>query len=400
MLFNHRTGIKILAAAMTFTAIIATERTHAENSDTDVPVFITLGQSNADGSAMFDATIDSAMLEWYSSEANTGLIKIWYKSTKVENQESNALGEASRWAVDGPVEDAESGWMNLWYRNENTLGRTAMNIIHGYGSYSTGSSTDCAQGRRGMEGMFGKEFASAMPETQLYILKLGVSGSFISSWANPADDTNWTYFYENIFKPAISDLLAAGKRPRLAGVWWMQGCADHDASAEYYGECLERLISRINNKLGFNNARVYIGHIIKPGESDKTPTGSPQFGQGVRDAQDHVADAYGQVEIVDTRNFEMQYESAFKGYLHFSHAGVNAIGADLASRVLAEGPENWTAFSTPGKWKQTGTTAVFIPDFGNPDITYTENGDSVTAIIRYPGFNDVKTFVTDDTKNM
>ena len=76
-------------------------------TDADVAVFITLGQSNADGSAMFDAELDAELEQWYTSAANTGKMKIWYRSTCVQNQTSNALGEAARWAVDGTVTDAQ-----------------------------------------------------------------------------------------------------------------------------------------------------------------------------------------------------------------------------------------------------------------------------------------------------
>ena len=211
----------------TWGSISATETTQ------EVPIFITIGQSNADGSAMFDTTEDNRLNTWYSSDDNNGKLKIWYRSCQIQNQSSNALGEAARWVIDGSTTDVQPGWLDLWYRNENTLGRTAMNMIHNYGTYSTGNGTDCAQGRRGMEGEFGMKFAQAFPESELYIIKLGASGSFISSWANPSDNTNWTYFYENMFKPAITDLLARGKKPRLAGIWWMQGCADSGQSREY-----------------------------------------------------------------------------------------------------------------------------------------------------------------------
>ncbi len=381
-----------ITSTLSALAILSGVSASAEVTQADVPVFITIGQSNADGSAMYDATIDAAMKQWYTSDANTGKMKIWYRSTQVQNQSANALGEAARWAIDGTTTDAQPGWMQLWYRNENAQNRTAMNMIHGYGTYSTGTGTDCAQGRRGMEGNFGKEFLTAMPESELYVLKLGVSGSFISSWANPLDDTNWKYFYEKIYKPAITDLLAQGKRPRLAGVWWMQGCADRNCTSSFYKEHLLRLISRIHNDLGFADGKIYIGHIIKPGESEQAPGGSVQFGQGVRDAQDEVAAAFNSVEIVDTRNFPLQYESSFSGYLHFSHEGVNAIGKELASRVVKDGTDNWAPFSTPGKWSQSGTTAKFVPDFGNPEIEYTTDGKTVTATIKYAGFNDVKTY--------
>ena len=71
----------------------------------DVAVMIVIGQSNADGSAMFDPELDSEMKAWYESPANPRKMKIWYRSSKVENQASNALGEAARWVVDGDTAD-------------------------------------------------------------------------------------------------------------------------------------------------------------------------------------------------------------------------------------------------------------------------------------------------------
>lgn len=358
----------------------------------DVPVLITIGQSNADGSAFFNADEDARLNEWYSSGNNPGKLKIWYRSSQVQNQASNALNEAARWVIDGAVEDVAQGWLDLWYRNENMSGRTAMNMIHSFGTYSTGSDTNCAQGRRGMEGQFGMRFSDAYPDKELYILKLGASGSFISSWANPLDNTNWIYFYENIFKPAIADLLSKGKRPVLAGIWWMQGCADSAQTQEYYGLWLKTLIDKCRKELGFESGKFYIGHILQPGESVEYPKGSAGFGQGVRDAQDAVAASVADVEIIDTRDVTMQYESAFGGYIHFDHAGQNKIGDKLAAKVIADGAENWEKFTTPGNWVRCGDTAVFVPSVGNPEIEYSTEGDVVTATLMYPGWSEKKEY--------
>lgn len=306
----------------------------------EVAVVITIGQSNADGSAFFSPELDSIARLWYDSRANRHNLRIWYRSTRVVNRESNALGEHARHVVDGEIQDAPPGWMELWYRNENNLGRTAMNMIHGYGTYSTGADVNCAQGRRGMEPQFGIEFATALPETELYIIKLGVSGSFISSWANPADDTNWRYFIDNIYRPAIADLIRQGKQPRLAGIWWMQGCADHGKPVGYYEESLLRLVSRLDSELGFRNPPIYIGTIPAPGESTAHPDGSVGYCPNVRSAQQAVASATPFVTLIDTSPFEMQYEPAFNGTIHFSHAGVNAIATTLAHHIIANRP-NW-----------------------------------------------------------
>mgnify|MGYP000209468293 CR=1 FL=1 len=344
----------------------------------EVPLFITIGQSNADGSAFADAQEDERLQEWYTSSANSGKMKMWYRSTQVENQEPDSLGVSARWVVDGSVTDVEPGWLNLWYRNENTAGRTAMNMIHTYGTYSECAGSACAQGRRGMEGEFGMKFQTAFPDSELYMLKLGASGSSIATWADSADSHNWNYFYNHVFKPAVEDLISKGKRPRLAGIWWMQGCADMKKSKEYYEGCLKELVRRCRVELGFADARIYVGHIVKPGESKLYPEGSKQYGQSVRDAQDAVAETIPGVEIIAAGDFEMQYEEPFRGYVHFNHRGMNAIGDVLAAKVIAD-KEGWASYSTPGYWNGN----VFVPMVGAPNITYSEKNGVLTATLDY-----------------
>lgn len=347
----------------------------------EVPVFITIGQSNADGSAYFDPEEDALMLEWYTSDANTGNMKIWYRSSEVLNT-VNSLGEAARHVVDGKVADVEPGWLGLWYRNENTSGRTAMNMIHGYGTYSTGTGTDCSQGRRGMEGEFGKRWATEYPDKELYVLKLGASGSFVSSWADSRDDNNWDYFYRNIYTPAVLDLLNRGKQPKLAGVWWMQGCADRDRSVKYYRAHLDTLLHRVRHDLGFDDAMVYVGHIVAPGENPDYPGCSVQYGKGVRAAQDAFAgDNPGNVSVIDTDTFPFQDD-----WLHFDHKGQNMIGDALADRVINAGEDKWATFSVPGEWTVKEGEPVFVPALGNPGVKYEHDRDRVTAILDYNGY--------------
>lgn len=309
----------------------------AESADTtvEVDVLVIIGQSNADGSAFADSLEDSRMSRWYRSPANSHRMKIWYRSSKVENQPANALGEHARWAVDGDTVDAGPGWLDLWYRNENALGRTAMNMIHSYGTYSTGSGSDCAQGRRGIEGELGMRYATAFPDRELYVIKLGVSGSHISSWADSIDDHNWQYFMQQIFTPAIESLQAAGRRPHPVGVWWMQGCGDSNKTELYYRQHLLTLIDRIRMQPGFADVPFYIGHIIAPGESTYCPEGSKGYSDAVRQAQDRVAATTAGVETIDTSLCPMQYEPAFSGYIHFSHRGVNEIGRILAEKIIS-----------------------------------------------------------------
>lgn len=343
--------------------------------DEQTPVFITIGQSNADGSAEFDPSEDARLRQWFESDSNARSMKIWYRSSFIVNQPG---GE--RWVFDGKVTDHEPGWLDLWYRNENTLGRTDMNMIHGYGTWSTGDGFDCAQGRRGMEGEFGVNYQRAFPGKDLYFVKLGCSGSQMRTWAADNDSHNWEYFYENMWKPAMESLLAQGKKPRLAGIWWMQGCGDQHTDSATYAAMLNKLIAKCRTDLGFPDAHIYVGRVVAPGESSSNPKASVQFGRGVRAAQNSLttpgsANLTPGVEIVDSRM------SPFQGdQLHFNHKGINLIGRDLAERVVRRGPAGWAEFTTPGHWENRGTPqAIFIPAFGNPAITYSTTPDGRRA---------------------
>lgn len=318
------TNVRSVILSVALSAVSAISAAAPVDSLPEVALFITIGQSNADGSAFFDPAEDRRLRAWYESPANTGGLRIWYRSTKVVNAPANARGEQPRLCVDGDTADMPPGWLDLWYRNENTLGRSAMNMIHSFGTYSTGPGTDCAQGRRGMEGEFGMLFRQAFPRTPLCILKLGVSGSSISTWIDSVDDHNWRYFCQNIYTPAIRSLIREGYRPRLAGIWWMQGCADSDATTEYYARALRTLIHRCRTELHFPSAPFYIGLI---------PETSRGYSPDVRAAQEQVAARISGVHLIDTSDCPMQYEPAFRGTIHFSHRGVNMIARLLAARV-------------------------------------------------------------------
>lgn len=356
-------------------------------ADSDAIVFISIGQSNGDGSAFADSILDAEMSEWYGDSLREHKLKIWYRSCRVENQDSNVLGEHARWCVDGDVIDMLPQWMDLWYKDDNLNGRTSMQMIHGYGTYSPEAAE-----RRGTEGMFGKMFAETFPDKELYVIKLGVSGSQISTWAHPGDETNWKYFYENIFKPSMDDLLERGKRPELAGVFWMQGCADKSSEKDYYRDMLKRLIFNLRTQTGFEDGRIYVGRILGPGENEKYPDGSVAFSPIVRQSQDEVAAEDDNVVILDTKDCEMQYEEAFNGYIHFSHAGVNRIGEKLVESISND-REHWVPFSTPGCWEAVDGGAVFVPSVGNPTISYSREGDVITATLDYGEWRETKSHV-------
>lgn len=351
----------------------------------ETPIFITIGQSNADGTAIFNTDEDARLKAWYDSESNPGLMKIWYRSCYI-----NTSLNSNCWCFDGTV-DVEPGWLNLWYRNENKSGRTAMNMHSHYGTWPTDDNLGNGCNRRGMEGQFGMRYQQAFPDKELYVIKLGCGGSAIASWTSD-DNHNWEYFYNNMYKPAIADLLSKGKKPRLAGVWWMQGCKDRNNTKAYYLSHLKELIEKIRSDLGFPDAKIYIGHIVKPGENPDYPNSSKQFGQTVRDAQDAIttpgtSDYIANTEIIDGRDCPFESDN-----LHWNHVGVNRIGDKIADRVIADGPKKWSSFTTPGTWRfDANGNPVFSPAVGSPEITYSINGSRVTVSLDYGTWTETKT---------
>lgn len=336
----------------------------------DVPVVITIGQSNADGSALADASEDARLSAWYESSDNPGSMKMWYRSSVIQNQPDGA-----RWVMDGTVEDTAPGWLDLWWRNDQTQGKTMMNMIHSFGTWSTGP--DKAQGRRGMEAEFGKEFVTSHPDMPLYMIKLGCSGSSIRTWDPELDGHNWNYFVDSVYTPAVSSLLAEGKRPRLAAIWWMQGCADGNSMDQLqYERALRHVIANCRDSLGFPEARFIIGHVVAPGESPDFPKASTQWGPGVRAAQDAVGMPESithlpGTEILDTRGYGFISDN-----LHYDHRSINDIGRRLEALVTSAGPDSWDTFVTPGHWVATDTnTPRFIPSIGNPKIVYERTND-------------------------
>lgn len=288
-------------------------------------VLIILGQSNADGSAFCDPKLDEDMWQWYTSSPAASNLHIWYRSTVVHN-DTDSLGRRSPHAYDGHFTDMPAGWMQLWYRNNNVGRQTAMNMIHGYGTYNVKS-----QQRRGIEGEFGRRWAQLYPDTELYVIKLGVSGSRIDSWTARFDSHNWRYFVDNVYRPAMESLVNSGCQPYLAGVWWMQGEADQNLPAADYEKSLRELEKRLSS-LGFRPAPLYIGMI---------PSESKGYGEGVRQAQQAVAAELPEVTLVDTSGCLMQYEENFKGCIHFSHAGINCVADKLADAIAARGATAW-----------------------------------------------------------
>ena len=86
--------------------------------ENEVPVFITIGQSNADGSAFADAGEDRRLAAWYDNpDTNPGLMKIWYRSCHIVKQT-----DGGRCVFVRTNEDVALGSLDIYYRGDDWSG--------------------------------------------------------------------------------------------------------------------------------------------------------------------------------------------------------------------------------------------------------------------------------------
>ena len=114
---------------------------------------------------------------------------------------------------------------------------------------------------------------------------------------------------------------------------------------------LKTLIEKCRERLGFPDAHIYIGHIVKPGESVTNPTASVQFGQGVRDAQDAIVNPADENFIPNVSIIDAKDSPFDKDNLHWGHVGINQIGRKIAGEVISAGNRGEWAVFHPSAFK-------------------------------------------------
>lgn len=193
---------------------------HAQTSDAgdateqEMPVFITIGQSNADGwGCPWDYDYDElgAYNDQRFSDKMGPAIKAFYDSNPVNlKMFFNALkGQAM--TADATVPENNNTWMNLNYQSDLASGKVTMTSRQGLGT-----GTDAAKYARSMEAPLGYWWSNGVlngasaKTVPLYMVKAAAGGSAIASWTG--NGQNWTYFKDNVYKPAIEKLIAEGKK--------------------------------------------------------------------------------------------------------------------------------------------------------------------------------------------
>lgn len=228
----------------------------------EVPVLVTIGQSNSDGwGAAWNFDYDE--LEKYQDprfpnrmgatiktfyDANPEDLKIFYK----------ALNGQPLYATTPSVPALEKSWIDLNYQSDLANGKANM-----VSRQSIGTQNDRAKYARSMEAPFGYYWKNgtetkAAQNSPLYVIKTAAGGSPIRDW-NTSTARNWQFFRDQVYQPAIQALIAQGKKPKLIGVYWMQGETDRNSST--YENDLDLLADLIRAELGFPDVRLYIGAI-------------------------------------------------------------------------------------------------------------------------------------------
>ncbi|UJD87707.1 sialate O-acetylesterase [Rahnella aquatilis] len=204
-------------------------------TNNEVPLLIMMGQSNTDGQGIKSDVPDMESFPFSQQ------VRIFQKSI-----------------VSGPKSGENHINDGYW---EDYTGNNGMVV-----SPETGKvSTSC-----------GPELATAyLWATQIYpeihkplhIIKCAIGGTLLANGTTDPD-TNWSDTAGQIWelahiytiRPAITQLLCDGKKPRLIGIYWGQGEQDGTDTkwSSQYENNLRHLLDNMRNELGFSSAPVMI----------------------------------------------------------------------------------------------------------------------------------------------
>ncbi|NLD50502.1 MAG: sialate O-acetylesterase, partial [Clostridiaceae bacterium] len=195
------------------------------------------------------------------------------------------------------------------------------------GAWSTlrpgfGSGSGCF----GPELTFGRDMAKAYPDSQIYIIKCGWSGTSLQGdWRPPSAGGTSGALWKNMLSTVDKALSALGPDfdYELSGMCWMQGESDacNIYPAKEYEGSLTAFISDVRKELNAPNlpfiiamiddSNVWVEHAI------------------VRQAQIDVSEKVPYVGIFDTKDYETDGT-------HYKTQGILDMGSDFAQIMLEE----------------------------------------------------------------
>lgn len=300
-----------------------------------VDIHILAGQSNGDGRGSV-GDLPSFLTSFYASKQNN--LRIYYKPS----DRNNGRVSGSYFVDDGQ-------FYTIAPRHDDITDETSMTIS----SATVDVTSDVTHG---LEISFAHAWAQANPNRELVFLKLALGGSTINGqWAIAQSDptSNWEYFVNYIWTPAIADLTAEGKALGNVVFHWVQGENDANSSevpynSVYYGH-LQTLRNRIITDLGLTNPKMIINQLANIGYASVGSTlgawnslkaAQAQFVADTPNTQLLITDGTGNYPIYPLSNDNLHFGSSslveigYQAYAMTAPTKPSAI-ADLAVSTTA-----------------------------------------------------------------
>lgn len=321
--------------------------------DDEVPLLIILGQSNADGRGVKADLSDMAAFNFGAATiaGSDPYVRIFNKSI-------------TRTPASASVNRVLNG---AW---EDYTGSNGMIVSPQTGTLSTSAGPELA---------FAYIWANKVylnTGKSLHILKCAIGGTPLY-YSGASADTNWAsntgqireLFFNYLARPAITELLNSGKKPRLIGIYWAQGESDTDttANANAYEANLINLIADVRNKTGFTDGKFIMQSLSNHSNTTQWNT--------VKQAYVNIAnaDARSKVIKIDGSDNTIPSNRYRSDTLHFSAVGC----ATNAAKAFAE-------LEFPGSKYQTP-----VNDFELIGSALEINGAIPSTLITYGGLGGI-----------
>lgn len=174
----------------------------------------------------------------------------------------------------------------------------------------------------GPELSFGYRLKQLYPNDQIYLVKLGISGTSLAGDWKPNSGATYNLFKQRVTN-AIGNLTGLGKVPEIAGMIWMQGendATDPNAAANY-GTNLKNFITTVRNTFNAQNMKFVVGQIT----TDVSRwAGTTQTNQ-VRNAQANISTQVANASCITTDDLQKAY------YEHYGTQGQIDLGTRFAN---------------------------------------------------------------------
>jgi hypothetical protein len=179
----------------------------------------------------------------------------------------------------------------------------------------------------GPEVSFGYQLKKMYPNDEIYLIKSSTGGTNLAADWNPNPDAMGPQYklFKSRADAALANLAAAGKKPVIAGMIWMQGEDDstNPVYAKAYEENLKNFIKQVRSDFKAPEMRFVIGRISY---MSKLWTSIENI-DTVRGAQQKVAETDGNAAWFDTDDLKWSY------YGHYGTQGQIDLGLRFAKEL-------------------------------------------------------------------